>query len=100
MEVIDSLPQSERSFGLANWRADREAKQAIEIHPRPSETEVKQLDLTLEKVQRCARLMAEVLPLFPKASHQRPPRRPRPKKVLAVSGLVRWEVQRAPRARM
>eukprot|EP00959_Pyramimonas_sp_CCMP1952_P162940 3406619-Pyramimonas_sp.AAC.2 len=44
MEVIDSLPQPERRVGQATWRADREAKQAIEIHPRPSDAESKQLD--------------------------------------------------------
>jgi uncharacterized protein CbrC (UPF0167 family) len=81
LEVIDALAQPERRIGQANWRADLEAKKAIDLHARPSEAEVKQLDWTIGQVRKCARLMASVLPLFPRASHQRPPRRGRPTKV-------------------
>ncbi|CAK0901683.1 unnamed protein product [Prorocentrum cordatum] len=81
LEVIDELALPERRIGNANWRADLEAKKAIELHARPSEAEVFQVDVTIDQMRKCARLMASVLPLFPRAFHQRPPRRGRPTKV-------------------
>eukprot|EP00959_Pyramimonas_sp_CCMP1952_P404369 8473503-Pyramimonas_sp.AAC.1 len=41
LEVIDALAQPERRIGQANWRADLEAKKAIELHARPSDAEAR-----------------------------------------------------------
>ncbi|CAK0894769.1 unnamed protein product [Prorocentrum cordatum] len=92
LEVIDALAQPERRIGQANWRAYLEAKKAIELHARPSDAEAKQFDWTIDQLRKCARLMASALPLFPRATHQRSPRRVRPTKVFdKATSLHSWQ---------
>ena len=81
LEDIDVLPLPERIIGHANWRSDVEAKRAIDLHPRPSDSETRVLKDALDSLQIVARLVAGVLLCFPRAEHQRPPRRERPRKV-------------------
>ena len=89
---IEQLAGLERWVGLANWRADVEAKQALALHPRPSEADSKKLDSSVKSLEMVARLAAAVLPLFPKAAHQRPPKRERKRKVFqTATGWHSWE---------
>eukprot|EP00959_Pyramimonas_sp_CCMP1952_P303822 6358073-Pyramimonas_sp.AAC.1 len=80
------LDEPQRSIGRANRRADHEAKQAILLHPQASQNEWDDVKSSIERVEMVARSLANVLPLFPKATHTRPPRRAKKQRVFKRAG--------------
>eukprot|EP00959_Pyramimonas_sp_CCMP1952_P058921 1230562-Pyramimonas_sp.AAC.1 len=77
LEDIGALPAPDRWIGPANGRADREAKRALELHPRPSQAEEDDLKRSIQYLEMVARLAAAVSPIFHRAVHRRPPQRER-----------------------
>ncbi|CAK0873817.1 unnamed protein product, partial [Prorocentrum cordatum] len=62
LEVIDALAQPERGIGQANWRADPEAKKAIELHAAFAAAAKSCLDCA-EGFTLCAALQSPALSL-------------------------------------
>ncbi|CAK0865153.1 unnamed protein product [Prorocentrum cordatum] len=92
LKDIEQLPPPERWIGQAIRRADREAKRALDLHPRASTAEWQQHDSSIESLEMAARLAANVLPRVPRAHHQRQPRRESPRKVIEqATSWHNWE---------
>eukprot|EP00959_Pyramimonas_sp_CCMP1952_P354991 7436190-Pyramimonas_sp.AAC.1 len=66
LEDFKVAPAPGRWVGLANWRADREAKRALDLHPGPPQAEEGDLKRSIRGLEMVARLAAAVLPISPR----------------------------------
>ncbi len=72
-----ALPMGpQRSDAVGNHWADKEAKAAVEDHPRPTPTMVQELEAELKRSRYVIRTIAAVMPLFPPMPAERMQRRP------------------------
>ncbi len=72
-----ALPMGkQRSDAVGNHWADKEAKAAVEDHPRPTPAMMQELESELKRSRYVIRTIAAVMPLFPPMPAERMQRRP------------------------